>query len=198
MNNDLMFSSVDQKWSTRWEHYHQICRLCNEGKPFDLDPAAEEATAKCSRFFTEKDNGLDQAWDAPSVYVNPPYAHYQKAFVSKAIEEVNTGNAGRAVLLLPSRTDTGLFHDLILPNATEVLFLQGRLVFGCDSYWEGVWEEEYLPNGKPNNLYKKVGTFNAAPFPSMVVTFERSSAGVKFTSARTVKAKYKYNKQDGL
>ena len=52
-----------------------------------------------------------------------------------------------AVYLLPARTDTKWFHEIALPNAREVRFLRGRLKFGDAK--------------------------NGAPFPSMLVIFER-------------------------
>lgn len=53
MDNRLMFSSANQAWATRWECYHQICKEFNNSRPFDLDPCAEDTTAKCDYFFTK-------------------------------------------------------------------------------------------------------------------------------------------------
>ena len=50
------------------------------------------------------------------------------------------------VMLLPARTDTAWFHDYIYGKA-EIRFIRGRLKFG--------------------------GSKNSAPFPSMVVVFDR-------------------------
>lgn len=55
-------------------------------------------------------------------------------------------DADIAVYLLPARTDTRWFHTICLPHATDIRFLRGRLKFG--------------------------GSFNSAPFPSMVVVFD--------------------------
>jgi hypothetical protein len=49
------------------------------------------------------------------------------------------------VFLLPARTDTRWFHNLILPHAREIRFCRGRLKFG--------------------------GAMNSALFPSMIVVF---------------------------
>ncbi len=51
----------------------------------------------------------------------------------------------QSILLLPARTDTKIFHEIILPNAKEIRFIEGRLKF---------------------QQYK-----NSAPFPSMIVIF---------------------------
>jgi site-specific DNA-methyltransferase (adenine-specific) len=52
-----------------------------------------------------------------------------------------------AVFLLPARTDTIWFHDIVLKFAEEIRFLKGRLRFG-----DGAGQ---------------------APFPSMVVVMRR-------------------------
>ena len=58
------------------------------------------------------------------------------------------------------------------------------MVFGNDEYWEWFWNQEYLPDSKgvmkPNKKFGKVGSFNPAPFCSMVVEFnEESVFGLK-------------------
>jgi len=78
-----------------------------------------------------------------SNYVNPPYNN-QKAWVEKAYNESLKNKT--CVMLLPARTDTRLFHDIILPFAKEIRFIKGRLRF-----------EQYN---------------NSAPFPSMIVIFK--------------------------
>ena len=55
--------------------------------------------------------------------------------------------ANLSVFLIPARTDTRWFHDIVLPKAKEIRFIRGRLKFGEAT--------------------------NSAPFPSMVVVFER-------------------------
>jgi site-specific DNA-methyltransferase (adenine-specific) len=67
-------------------------------------------------------------------------------FVLKAATEVRRQSAHSVVCLLPSRTDTAMFHELMWqqPN-TVVTFLKGRLRFK--------------------------GSSAGAPFPSMIVVF---------------------------
>lgn len=55
-----------------------------------------------------------------------------------------------AVYLLPARTDTKWFHQLCLTFAKEIRFVKGRLKFGDAK--------------------------NSAPFPSMIVIFDRSKS----------------------
>lgn len=62
-------------------------------------------------------------------------------FLERAME------ADVAVFLIPARTDTKWFHDIVLPNAAEIRFVKGRLKFGDAK--------------------------NSAPFPSMIVVFRK-------------------------
>ncbi|MBQ7737018.1 MAG: adenine methyltransferase [Oscillospiraceae bacterium] len=65
--------------------------------------------------------------------------------IVKWVEKAYKSSA-TVVMLLPARTDTKWFHDLCLRGG-QVSFLRGRLKFG--------------------------GSKNAAPFPSMLVVFDR-------------------------
>jgi site-specific DNA-methyltransferase (adenine-specific) len=59
-------------------------------------------------------------------------------------------DAELAVYLIPARTDTRWFHEICLPFAKEIRFIKGRLKFGDAK--------------------------KSAPFPSMLVIFERKAA----------------------
>ena len=89
---------------------------------FDLDPCAAEiqpwSTAKTH--YTVKEDGLKQPWSG-SVFLSPPWGSITSAWINKAIEH------GNVTALLPSRTDTKLFHDLVLPNAFGLFLLRGRV-----------------------------------------------------------------------
>ena len=61
-------------------------------------------------------------------YINPPYSRKLKeAFIRRAVEESKNGKT--CVMLLPVSTSTAIFHDVILPNATKIEFVRGRLKF---------------------------------------------------------------------
>lgn len=77
------------------------------------------------------------------VFCNPPYSNI-RPFLERAKE------ADVAVFLVPARTDTRWFHEIILPHAREIRFIKGRLKFGTAT--------------------------TGAPFPSMVVVFRRATA----------------------
>ncbi|ASU03325.1 hypothetical protein [Pseudoalteromonas phage J2-1] len=173
MNKSLMFSSDNQKWATRETCFRSIEQQL--GRSYNVDPCCEESTAKCKLFITQEDDlfkvdSIREKFNLPKVemFVNPPYGTMQKKFVEKVITLCEEDNVV-ADILIPSRTDTQLFHDVILPKANAVYFIKGRITFGDDAYWQWVWEQEFI-DGKKNSLYQKFGKMNPAPFPSMVVS----------------------------
>lgn len=180
MNKELMFSSVNQAWETRWNTFYQIEALL--GRDYNLDPACEIETSKCENYLTPKQdiftikNPLDyfNKEEELQIWMNPPYGREQKKFVEHVADWCEYDNI-QSDILIPARTGTQLYHDIILPRASAIYFIKGRLVFGDDVYWEWLWEQEFLDDGKDgkkkNTLYKKYGRRDAAPFDSMIVSF---------------------------
>ena len=141
MSNTISLRTLDRKdWETPPEFFQEL----NDVYQFTLDPCATKETAKCSKYYTEKDNGLEKDWGGERVYCNPPYGKEIPLWVKKASEEASKPNT-LIVMLLPARTDTTWFHDYIY-NKAAVYFVRGRLRF--------------------------VGAEHPAPFPSMIVVFE--------------------------
>jgi site-specific DNA-methyltransferase (adenine-specific) len=121
--------------------------------PFYLDPAADNKNAKCPIWFTEAQNGLAVDWYIfGSVFVNPPYSNL-KAWIKKSYDEAQKGC--RVVMLIPARTDTIAFHEYVM-KARKIELIKGRIKFS---------------NSK-----------NSAPFPSMIVVFEKGNHNPKITS----------------
>lgn len=72
-------------------------------------------------------DGLNISWSERN-FVNPPYSHpHLRKWVIKAYHESRLGKL--CVMLIPASTDTNLFHDVILPYATTIQFVRGRLRF---------------------------------------------------------------------
>lgn len=138
MKPEVMFSSATEEWATPQEFFDKL-----DGEfYFTLDPCADEENHKTGKYFTKKQNGLEQSWAGETVFCNPPYGRNIDKWIRKCAEEAGKGAV--VVMLIPARTDTKWFHELIFPYA-EIRFVRGRLKFG---------------DGK-----------NSAPFPSMVVVF---------------------------
>ena len=154
--NKALFESGRDDWETPQNLFDDL----DSEFGFTLDPCATAKTAKCGKYFTPSEDGLRQDWTGEVVFCNPPYGRGQDAWVRKCCE--HGSNGGVAVMLLPARTDTARFHDLIIGKA-EIRFLRGRLKF--------------------------VKACNSAPFPSMIVIFrgKEVSAVVQLRQQNEVK-----------
>lgn len=131
MNTAILFSSATEEWGTPLEVYLNLNAEFN----FDFDPCP----------LGGKQDGLAPLftqWRGRRVFCNPPYGPGISKWLERGLE------ADLAVFLIPARTDTRWFHDIVLPKARDIRFIRGRLKFG--------------------------GAKNAAPFPSMVVIFEKA------------------------
>lgn len=58
MNNELMFSSATDLWSTPQDLFDML----NVEHSFTLDVCATDENAKCANYFTVKQDGLKQTW----------------------------------------------------------------------------------------------------------------------------------------
>lgn len=119
MKSDVVFSSASDRWATPVALYDAL----NAEFGFTFDPCP-----------------LDGDGDGLSpLFCNPPYGPKIGDWLKRGQE------AELAVFLIPARTDTRWFHELVLPKANEIRFVKGRLKFG--------------------------GATNGAPFPSMIVVY---------------------------
>ena len=125
---NVHFSSASDRWATPTQVYADL----NTEFSFDFDPCPLDGTQDgTARLFC--------SWAGRRVFCNPPYGPALRGFLERAHE------AEVAVFLIPARTDTRWFHEIVLPQAKEIRFIKGRLKFG--------------------------GATNNAPFPSMIVIF---------------------------
>lgn len=131
--------------SDEWETPQDVFDRLNDKYHFDLDACATDKNAKCLRFFDKAQDGLRQSWGGYTVWCNPPYSKI-KDWVRKAAHEQRNGTT--TVMLIPARTDTKWFHEYVYEKrGVSIQFLKGRLKFS--------------------------GSMNSAPFPSMIVVFEK-------------------------
>ncbi len=84
------------------------------------------------------------------MFCNPPYGREIGKWVHKAYIEAQKGVT--VVMLIPARTDTAYFHDFI-KDCAEIRFIRGRLKFTDE-------------DGNSSD---------SAPFPSMVVIYNKGS-----------------------
>ena len=151
-----MTASGGGDWSTPLDLFNQL----NAEFDFGLDAAANDANHKCERWLGP--GGVapdalvpDAHWgrlaQGKAVWLNPPYGRDVGRWIDKAWW-ASHHHGVTVVMLLPARTDTKWFHDIVVPLATEIRFLQGRLKFS--------------------------GAKAGALFPSMVVVFRAPVDGV--------------------
>jgi len=138
MNAGLMSSASDD-WGTPQAFFDEL----HAEFGFTLDVCASARNAKCPRFFSREDNGLEQTWTG-TVWLNPPYGREIGLWLRKAVESWRGG--ATVVCLVPARTDTAWWHDYAALG--EVRFVRGRLRF-----------------------VSAEGEKSSAPFPSAVVVF---------------------------
>jgi phage N-6-adenine-methyltransferase len=151
--DQIMFSSLSDEWETPQNLYDELHVEFN----FQIDLAATQRNTKCSLFFSKDDDALAHSWNtrAQRGWLNPPYSRkFSKAFIMKAAHERLYGFT--TVMLLPARTDTRAFHEVIYDQAIwaprpgiEMRFIPGRVRFLDADGLAG----------------------NSAPFPSMIVVF---------------------------
>ena len=116
------FKSNSIEWPTPRDIFEPLDREFH----FTLDVCATAENTKCIRFFSPEKNGLNQNWSGVC-WMNPPYGRAMIPFLKKAVME--KANGVITVALIPARTNTAWWHDLVWPNS-EVRFVRGRPKFG--------------------------------------------------------------------
>jgi phage N-6-adenine-methyltransferase len=97
----------------------------------DLDPASSDKaqlSVQAKEYFTAEDSDLDKEWYG-RVWLNPPYAApLIRQFVSKLVNEYQSGRVSAAIMLTHNYTDAAWFH-VAAPAAEAVCFLRRRVKF---------------------------------------------------------------------
>lgn len=157
---DVHFMSNSDNWGTPSDLFQKL----NDRIGFDLDVCANKHNAKLKDYFDEETNGLEQRWYG-HCWMNPPYSKgNQRLWVEKAVAEVDERNVKSVTMLLPARTDTKLYHEVIVPSIYRknnwICYLKGRVKFE---------HTVALVDEKGEVLEYKQMTKSSAPFPSMLV-----------------------------
>ena len=126
-----------------WETPQAFFDRLNWKYHFTLDAAATAENAKCQKFFTKEDDGISRNWGGGEIVWCNP--PYGREIGKWVKKGYEESKAVVVVMLLPARTDTAWYHDYCTKG--RITFVRGRLKFG--------------------------GVKNSAPFPSMIVEFDR-------------------------
>lgn len=100
--------------------------------------------------YHDTENQFNKIYYNENIYMNPPFSKMKE--VTKYIHEL-VANGNFIILLIPARTDTKYFHELLKLNP-EITFIKGRLHYN-DS--------------------------KSAPFPSIILTFHKNRLLMKQT-----------------
>lgn len=93
----------------------------------DFDPCWHPASAVAPTKYLDVrqgDDGLRDAWSGRVAFVNPPWSA-QKKWLERAHDQWRKGNVWTVVCLVPAKTDTKFFHDVLSKDA-DVYFIEGR------------------------------------------------------------------------
>ena len=168
-------SALSQHWCTPPKYVTAIREFF--GGRVGLDPCSNpySIVRADSEFSLPHSDGLVKRWDAPTVFVNPPYGRDRvrgtgiKDWLGKC-SETHTQNGAEVLALVPVATNTRHWKDFVFGVATGVAFLYDtRLRFlenGKDSgkgapmscamvYWGSGYErfeEVFVRFGAPIDL----------------------------------------------
>jgi site-specific DNA-methyltransferase (adenine-specific) len=149
----VLFSSTSNEWESPNDLYNKL----NDKYHFTLDPCCTDYNHKCNKYFTIKDNGLEQDWSKDIVFMNPPYGREIGKWIKKAYDEWIKG--ATVVVLVPARTDTKWFHNYVYTKleSKNYEFIKGRLKF----------INRLFPSWREDGNFK----LTPAPFPSMLIYY---------------------------
>lgn len=116
-----MHSSRTDEWETPQAFFDSLQDVFG----MTTDVCALPHNAKCERYFSPEQDGLQQEWTGVC-WMNPPYGRGIGDWMRKAYESSLAG--ATVVCLVPARTDTAWWHNYAVRG--EVRFLRGRLKFG--------------------------------------------------------------------
>ena len=126
----LSKSSKSSEYGTPIELFQKLNKIFN----FQLDPATtEDNPLGTGIYFTKEHDGLSYPWNR-NVFCNPPFGSRNgnniKNWINKMMEESNNYNKSYVyTMLLPARTDTRYFQELIWKKGSVIYFIKGRLKF---------------------------------------------------------------------
>ncbi len=96
----------------------------------DLDPCAHQLSPVIAHrriVLSEGGDGLVDGWSGRLAFVNPPFSALLK-WLRRAHDQWKAGNVETVVCLVPVRTDSAWFHN-ILSAVADIYLLKGRVRF---------------------------------------------------------------------
>ena len=129
-----------------WETPDWLFDEMNKIFRFTIDVCALPETAKCECYIAPPDveipadswpkpcsiDGLTGGWHEMVCWMNPPYGRGIEKWIQVAIDETRPGNDCVVVCLIPCGMDANYWQDLVLPNAVDIRYIDGRVSFKID------------------------------------------------------------------
>lgn len=151
---ELIFSKQTDNWITDPSFLLKLHNIFS----FEIDPCPSKFY-KHHLFAATCEDGLTTNW-IYNTFINPPYSSYD-LWVTKTLNESKKHPYNYYVMLLPVRTDSKIFQNVISKQSQLIVFLKGRQRF-------------YKHNKKEQKIEKAL----SAPFPSMLVVFAQRKNGI--------------------
>ena len=122
--------TVSRMIAGEWEVPDELFEQLNREFKFTLDACARDYNAKCSKYYTLQNSGLDKSWKGETVWCFPPSGTSAfRVWVKKASEEAKRKGT-TVVMLLPVSTDSDWFQRYInKKDGVRIRFLSGRIKF---------------------------------------------------------------------
>lgn len=116
--------TLDADYSARNDRWLTPLPLIRSLGDFDLDPSGAPGHPTAREVWTPEEvgDGLAMPWHG-RVWLNPPYGRTMTDWMRRLAEH------GQGTALIFARTETALFHELVWPVASALLFLRGRVTF---------------------------------------------------------------------
>ena len=154
---DAHYSSCNEEWETPQCLFDEL----NDEFGFTVDVCATFENKKCKNFYSPVQDGLTRRWDGVC-WMNPPYGKKIKHWIARAF--LSSLKGATVVCLVPSRTDSGWWHDYAMKG--EIRFIRGRIKFS-NSKWNAPFPSAiviFRPNKKIDRtkyhgVYQQTGLF---------------------------------------
>jgi len=124
----LSKSSNSTDYGTPKDLYDKLNKIFH----FTLDPCTtDDNPLRTEKYITENYDGLKAVWD-DNTFINPPFGKGIDVWLYKMYSQACIHDTKKYVMLLPARTDTKWFQEMIMTNFREnsvIYLLKGRLKF---------------------------------------------------------------------
>lgn len=134
MSNQLIYlcpdNGMETKNSDSYGTPQWLFDFLDQEYEFDIDLCASDINHKCDSYFTIENNALEKSWSfyGSVGFCNPPYSRgLKEKFLNVARKEMDLGFS--TVFVIPADVSNVYWRDLIIPFATKISIITGRVKF---------------------------------------------------------------------